>query len=346
MEMEAASMSALTESVSVSVSGNGNVSGNASGADGVASSLSPTTDSTPPLGTGSNPGTTPFDEPILPSQQISSSSGNSGNSNSNSHSNGTLQTSPLRRPSQYVDDKVFAHVLLQKMQLYAREAEHILHVNIYQCECFMKDSNMGYGESIQGRYMTLPFLQRAELGLAPMAALWRREKQISPLEPLTTILKNRAFKYVPDEWIVRYNELLTAEGTEMLGGEAVSSALAYHSLQLVSVPRVGAAGLCAHPLASYLEMVGIDAEKAARNSKRSGGKEGAAGSGNEAVSFIKHVGRVEIEAVDKSKDMWIMLDGKLFGPFYKVCFGPMKQAGSEEIMTFPLMGFFPTVSAT
>ena len=45
---------------------------------------------------------------------------------------------------------------------------------------------------------------------------------------------------------------------------------------------------------------------------------GAAGSGNEAVSFIKLVGWVGIEAVNKSKDMWIMLDGNLFGPFYKV----------------------------
>lgn len=198
-------------------------------------------------------------------------------------------------------------VMRWALDSYLRDACHVLHVNVYQCETWSLIDN-------RTSYRTVALLQRVEIG----APVFKYKMD-------NNLLRDKKEKFTPPELCIKFTQMNCAgmaRNTEPLDSRP------YQSLSVVNVPRSSDKGLCACPTNSWLEMFTLEETKKKKSGKSENGQ-------------THHVGYAEIRVEDRKKSFDLLIDGELFGPVFKIRISACKANESSEIITFPVATYFP-----
>jgi len=217
--------------------------------------------------------------------------------------------------------KNFQHQVLSlevKWKIFFRESKWKLEVNAYHCECWGEDNF----------YSTIPFCQRAELGLKPYARFV--QKQIPEPTTLTSIQSHKNFKWVPPTFGIKCTQM------NVLGVSRPGPTIepkSYLSVIIANIPIQGDRGVTPNPSKPWLEMSLIEVDK-----KRKLSKTPDKDLAESPVSCL-HVSMVEFESVDKKNGLFhVLLDNVLYGPYSKI---RISSCSDEETLSIPFMTFFP-----
>lgn len=197
--------------------------------------------------------------------------------------------------------------LRETIDMYVREARNVLPVNIYQCECWAAAAD----SATKNTFRTLPFCQRLEIG----NTVFQHKNNM--------MQQQKATKFVPIELSMKYT-MMNCAG--MARTAPAMEAKPVQSLIISNVPRVADKGTPANPTVPWLEMHMVEGE---------GGKKKKKISNTNGETF--HIGYVEIKSEDRKKPFDVIIDGELFGSFYKIRVSACKAKDSSEIISLPIM---------
>ncbi|KAL6076097.1 1-phosphatidylinositol-3-kinase regulator [Balamuthia mandrillaris] len=213
-------------------------------------------------------------------------------------------------------------ILRQALENYFREARNRVELNLWQAECWSEN----------GAYRTIPFLQKAELGLEAFGIAYKMANSLDSSLTVKEMMEKKLFKYTPPSLSLKFTQV-------NLGGMArpgpTLEAKAYSLISLSSVPSSigGERGTPPHPSQPWLELYALDSDVKKRKTKVS-------------EERVYHVAQIELEVTDKRREpVDLLLDDVLYGPFIRIKISRCVDLKEDDIaFTLPMMTFFPTVN--
>ncbi|KAI5072344.1 hypothetical protein GOP47_0012450 [Adiantum capillus-veneris] len=197
-------------------------------------------------------------------------------------------------------------LLTKQIENYMFEANCLLKLSIYNCEGW-------YNYGAQHFHCTIPFLLRAEMGIPAASVCGAEDKTIlhqesiprtslAPLdeESLQSFMSSYSFQaeatFRPIDWT----------GKE---GEQKIKACSFTAIQAISVPRSSEGRLGCDPCSHFLDICLMESGNAKRLKDMS-----------DIINYVSvyRANWLIVQAEDTSKPFVILLDGELYGPFYRV----------------------------
>jgi len=218
------------------------------------------------------------------------------------------------------EEKMISPSILYRNEIenYFRESRWRLEVYIYQCECWSESG-----------YFTIPFCQKAELGLKAYTKAFQKQNELADNLSLSAVQQHKTFKFSPPVFSFKYTQM------NILGAIKQSipiDAKPYNSVIISNIPSsVDKGGVPPNPTRPWLEMQTSESDPKKRKTK---------GRDDDSVSSY-HLSQLELEGEDKKKGFNILLDNVLYGPFNKIRITTCNNVNQEEILSIPIMTFFP-----
>lgn len=241
------------------------------------------------------------------------------------------------------------------IESYAREATLSMAAQVWTVEGYVSAESEGLRPDpkakvppIPGPDQLTPFLQRVEFGALAAAADFKRARKLPDGLRLEDIVSgasplSRGFDYAPVELVVKFTKMDSCGRiTEVLTEDPA----VYQQLLLSAVPRRGDPTFPAAPTAPNLEL------HAKHHKSHASNKQAALLGRRSALAQDpkQHVVEVEVWAANPNLAFPVLIDGQLFGPYYRLkllpCFethvdASGQQASTGRRMTLPLQHFFP-----
>jgi len=261
--------------------------------------------------------------------------------------------------------------LRKSFESYARESSLTINPFLYQLEGYLTADSEGLKPDLKAKQPPIPgpdhlipFIQRAELGILPAAAEYKKTKRLGvSVSPEDIVQGNhpsaRGFEYsTPIELMVSFTRMdLAGRIVEMVHEDPAT----YQQLLLTTVPRNTDPTFPPLPTAPYMELFGRF-----HKSDKTGKQANMARKSILMADPRQHVVELEVTAANPNQTFGIMIDNQYFGPYYKVkllpCFEPQPTTpaanaaatpsspnnatppviqGPPKRMTFPIQHFFP-----
>jgi len=171
-------------------------------------------------------------------------------------------------------------------------------------------------------------MQRMEVGLNVSALVFKQKKNLPDETKLDDLLKDKNFGPVSIDLRIKYFKG-DLNGRMQPGVE--DDVAPYASLLLSNIPQKGDRCFPADPTAPCLEMYAqhLKGFKPKESSKKN----------TLMTDPRQHVGGVELVSGTDTPVIHALIDGQLFGPYYKVRISPVEHGGAR--VTFPIQTFFP-----
>ncbi|MCO5576443.1 hypothetical protein L7F22_030253 [Adiantum nelumboides] len=242
-----------------------------------------------------------------------------------------VQTASTNFPTHFHNSPTPSKLLTKQIENYMLEANCLLKLSIYNCEGW-------YNYGAQHFHCTIPFLLRAEMGVPAASVCKSEDKTIlhqesiprtsfAPLdeESLQTFMLSYSFEAEatlrPIDWT----------GKE---GEQKIKAGSYTAIQAISVPRPSEGRLGCDPCSHLLDICLMESESSKRLKDLS-----------DIINYVSvyRANWLIVQAQDTSKPFVILLDGELYGPFYRVRLSACPHPSNRRhVLKFPVMTYWPT----
>jgi len=192
--------------------------------------------------------------------------------------NDIANTSSSSFEKRILDDEANSPALVYRSEIenYLREAKCRLEVFVYQCECWS-----------EGIYFTIPFCQRAELGLKPFTRAYQKQNELPDNLTLTAVQQHKNFKFSPPGFVIKYTHM------NVLGAVKQASAIdtkPYNSIIISNIPSINDKGAVPpNPTKPWLEMQTSENDPKKRKTKA------------EDSVICYHLSQLELESDDKKE---------------------------------------------
>lgn len=234
------------------------------------------------------------------------------------------------------------------LERYVADADRRLEVSVFSCE----------GWAVEGKrrkHFTLPFCTQAEIGLAVHLA--EHEKGIQSLGKVLSqnVLGHRFSEghprapHLPEHATAAFEQSLARyrldvslsftqvdiAGNEVLSSAVIAPAAGFTAISLHNVPRSGDSGRICDPRTEWLDMCVADFDTVYKSRKKI-----------KCFNDLKgcqtyHTSRVQVEALERHKTFSILLDGELYGPFYRIRIEALRIGRGGRVLKLPAKHFLP-----
>eukprot|EP01112_Ceratiomyxa_fruticulosa_P021366 TRINITY_DN7483_c2_g1_i1.p1 TRINITY_DN7483_c2_g1~~TRINITY_DN7483_c2_g1_i1.p1 ORF type:complete len:281 (-),score=58.06 TRINITY_DN7483_c2_g1_i1:174-980(-) len=212
-------------------------------------------------------------------------------------------------------------VLRQELDCYFREATWKLRMKIFQCECWSV-----FGDDLH--YFTIPFCLRAELGINAYVKAFAETNDLPGTLTLAEVQQHKAFKFSAPVLSMKYVQM------NVLGVARPGQTVEHKPYVSLVISNVGQSSdrIVPNPTRPWLELYALDSDPKKKKSLLK----------DEGQGHCYHASVLEFETEDKKKQFDVLLDGELYGPFYRIrisaCTLPEDQ---NEIQDLPVMTYLP-----
>eukprot|EP01113_Clastostelium_recurvatum_P023155 TRINITY_DN2767_c2_g1_i2.p1 TRINITY_DN2767_c2_g1~~TRINITY_DN2767_c2_g1_i2.p1 ORF type:complete len:942 (-),score=292.73 TRINITY_DN2767_c2_g1_i2:45-2669(-) len=210
-------------------------------------------------------------------------------------------------------------VLKQEIDGFFREASWKLRMKVFQCECWAV-----LGEELH--YYTIPFCLRVEIGMNAYARGFLEANELPTTLSLSEIQQHKAFKFPPPALSMKHIPM------NVLGVARPAQTLDCRQYSSVVISNVGQTGdkMVANPTRPWVEVYTMDNDSKKKKAK------------DEGQGHSYHASLIEFETDDRKRQVDILVDGELYGPFHRIrvsaCAVPDDPG---EILELPIMSYLP-----
>jgi len=212
------------------------------------------------------------------------------------------------------------------MEDFAREAEQTYNVNVYKCEGWLHSPKDQKDEDKFDQL--IPMMQRCEIGQNVSAFIYKQKKSLPDDTSMDELQKDKAFTFTNPELRVKFSQV-NMKG--VVTGNCEDEAISYTSILLSNIPQRGDKVFPPDPTNPWLEMH-------AQVQKGSKPKDPTKRS-TLLADAKQHTNYIEITSSLETGSFQLLIDGQLFGPFYKIRISPIELGGKRVV--FPAAAFFP-----
>eukprot|EP00004_Rigifila_ramosa_P003994 TRINITY_DN1437_c1_g2_i1.p1 TRINITY_DN1437_c1_g2~~TRINITY_DN1437_c1_g2_i1.p1 ORF type:complete len:794 (-),score=204.08 TRINITY_DN1437_c1_g2_i1:87-2468(-) len=198
-----------------------------------------------------------------------------------------------------------ATMLRDQLDLYFRDARQTFPLALFQCQCW----------PVEGAFRTIPFCQRVEIGF--------------PVQKYRAELENKGKEKVKAMMVDLSIKLSHMNCMGMARQASPLESRSYAAISIASTPRGGERGPLGNPTLPWLEVAATE-DPGKKKSKKPG----------DLFGQNYHVGFIELKE-DKKKPFEILIDGEIFGPFWRIHISACKANDSSEHLSIPIMSYFP-----
>jgi hypothetical protein len=156
---------------------------------------------------------------------------------------------------------------------------------------------------------------------------------------LSAVQQHKSFKFSAPTFGIKYAQM------NIMGAVKQAPPIeprSYQTIIISNTPFYGDKGISPNPSKPWLEMYAVESDSVCSHivnecwyiflQKKRKVK------GDDASCY--HISQADIECDDKKKTFHVLLDGVLYGPFYRIRITPVN-VNQDEIMTIPFMTFLP-----
>eukprot|EP00762_Andalucia_godoyi_P007463 ANDGO_07872.mRNA.1 hypothetical protein AMSG_11887 len=194
---------------------------------------------------------------------------------------------------------------------YALFSTQTLTAYIHRCECW------SLGSSGRKEVLMIPFVSFAQLGVTAEAL--RIQKSSMPYLPVGDIATQKNFRFIPPECKLTYT-LCDSTGTP-LRQDVVLPLNSYNSITLTAVSHFSdRMRVSSHPQQPWLQCVALPSQSTKDNRSDS--------------DRARSVKALKVEPPENGSELFVVLDGELFGPFQKLRFSTYDVPGAQDEQLF------------
>lgn len=222
-------------------------------------------------------------------------------------------------------------LLTRQIENYMLEANCLLKLSIYNCEGW-------YNYGAQNYHCTIPFLLRAEIGL-PAASVCEAEdrktlhQECIPRTPIAP-LDEHSLQLFMSSYSLQAEAIFRPIDWTGKEGEEKNKACSFTSIQAISVPKPSEARLGCDPCSHFLDICLMESGKVKRIKDM-----------NDIINYVSvyRANWLMVQAQDTSEPFDVLLDGELYGPFYRVRLSSCPHPSNRRfVLKFPVMTYWPT----